>query len=590
LVNQVQKKTDVALGPGAVVAGKYRVERTLAEGGMGVVVLARHIHLQQSVALKFLRGDVGTEWDALARFRGEAKAVAQLRSEHVAHVLDAGVTDDGVPYMVMEYLEGRSLARKLQIDGPLSVPLAVEYVIQACEGLAEAHARGIVHRDIKPYNLFLVEDAPGWGCVKIIDFGISKFAFSDTPNIVTGVIIGSPCYMSPEQLRSTASADHRSDLWSLGATLHELLVGKAAFDASQTLPELVTAILERPTPDLRELRPSVPEELSAIVAKCLAKDREARFQSAGEVAMALLPFAPARARVPAERAASMTPAAYEARRVREIPRSDAQEAEHALRTASLAPLTRDEAGAVGDVASSLVETALVHRTGDADGGGDVVPIRRRSPKWLGLAALGGAAALLFFAILVAAADNGTKVKTAAWSNTQSVMAPAVTRPEGPLPTATLAPVDPPQPELAELVVRAQPSSARISIDGAAVSGNPFHASYPRGAESKHRITVAAGGYETRSQDIVLAEDAIVELALSRRGSSSVNPSPPATPAPARVSVAKAAPAPRSPAAPAGPLPIIAQAPMVTASGNEVDATGGRAPFRPIETKDPYGAP
>jgi hypothetical protein len=487
--------------------------------------------------------------------------------------------------MVMEYLEGRSLARKLQLEGPLDLALAAEYIIQACEGLAEAHARGIVHRDIKPYNLFLVEDAPGWGCVKIIDFGISKFAFSDTPNIVTGVIIGSPCYMSPEQLRSTASADHRSDLWSLGATLHELLAGKAAFDASQTLPELVTAILERPAPDLRDLRPDIPEELVGIVAKCLAKDREARYQSAGEVAMALLPFAPLRARVPAERASSMTPAAYEARRLREVSRVDVRaDADLALRAASLAPLTRDEGGH-GDVAPSLVETSLVHRTSDAEAGGDVVPLRR-PPKWLGLAALGGAAALVFFAILVAAADNGTKPRGAAWSGAQSVTAPALTRPEAALPTVTLAPVDPPAPELAELVVRAVPSSARISIDGATVAGNPFHASYPRGAEARHRIAVTANGYEPKTQDVVLAEDAIVELALSRRGSSSVSSSPVSAPA-TRANAAKPA-APRSTTSSSGPMPIIAQAPV--AAAGEVDSTGGRTPFRPIETKDPYGAP
>ncbi len=501
LVNQVQKKADVALGPGAVVAGKYRVERTLAEGGMGVVVLARHIHLQQSVALKFLRGDVGTEWDALARFRGEAKAVAQLRSEHVAHVLDAGVTDDGVPYMVMEYLEGRSLARKLQLEGPLEVSTAVEYVIQACEGLAEAHARGIVHRDIKPYNLFLVEDAPGWGCVKIIDFGISKFAFSDTPNIVTGVIIGSPCYMSPEQLRSTASADHRSDLWSLGATLHELLAGKAAFDASQTLPELVTAILERPAPALSALRPAVPEELAAVVAKCLAKDRDARFQSAGEMAMALLAFAPTRARVPAERAASMRPAEYPAREpaldVVARPAESPRDTDRLSPGSSLAPMTKDDVSRVEAMSAANAETAIVHHRADPELRTEVA--RRRPPKWLGLAALGGAAGLLFFAILVAAADNGGKSKAAAWSGAQSVTAPVLTRPEVPLPTATLAPVEPPAPELAELVVRASPASARIAIDGASVSGNPFHASYPRGAEAHHRVTVTANGYDSKSQ-------------------------------------------------------------------------------------------
>jgi serine/threonine protein kinase len=585
-VNHVEQRSQIPLSAGTVVAGKYRVERTLAEGGMGVVVVAKHIHLQQSVALKFLRGDVGTEWDALARFRGEAKAVAQLRSEHVAHVLDAGVTDDGVPYMVMEYLEGRSLGRKLQIQGPFEIASAVEYVIHACEGLAEAHARGIVHRDIKPYNLFLVEHSPGWGCVKIIDFGISKFAFSDTPNVVTGVIIGSPCYMSPEQLRSTATVDHRSDIWSLGATLHELLAGKAAFDASQTLPELVTAILEGPAPELRALRPEVPEELAAVVARCLAKDREARFQNAGEVAMALLPFAPARARVPADRAMSMKPSStYDVRSsALDAPsRSDFGDRGPGR---SLAPITKDESSP-GAEARALAETALVRRGGDSETGAEM--LRRRAPKWLGAATLGVAAALLFFAILVAAADNGSKPKVAAWSTAQSVTAPVLTRPETTQPTVTLAPVDPPPPALAELLVRASPSSARITIDGAAASGNPFHASFPRGGDAHHRVMVSASGYESKTQDVLLTEDVVLDIGLSRRGTqaTSANASPASTSSRAPASRQTL---PRTTMSVNGPMPIVSLPSTSPSGGEVVDPTGGRTPFHPIETKDPYGVP
>src|SRR5579862_7076618 len=144
--------TQAPFEPGSTIAGKYRIDRTIAEGGMGYVVAATHLHLDQPVAVKFLRGDVSTGLDALARFTREAKAAAQLRSEYVARVLDAGVVEDGTPYMVMEYLEGESLARALSLRGPMDVPSAVEYLIQACEALAEAHARGIVHRDIKPYN------------------------------------------------------------------------------------------------------------------------------------------------------------------------------------------------------------------------------------------------------------------------------------------------------------------------------------------------------------------------------------------------------------------------------------------------------
>ncbi len=228
---------------GDVVSGKFRIERVLGQGGMGVVVAAKHLQLDETVALKFLRAHAISDPDALARFTREARAAAKLKSEHVARVLDAGVTDDGTPYIVMEYLEGRTLGQLLEQQGRLDVSTVAEYAIQACEGLAEAHARGIVHRDIKPENLFLVERSQGWRVLKILDFGISKFdarAASDT-NISTHGMMGSPCYMSPEQLRSTAEVDHRTDLgrWarrSSNSSREELLTARARRCHSSSRP------------------------------------------------------------------------------------------------------------------------------------------------------------------------------------------------------------------------------------------------------------------------------------------------------------------------------------------------------------------
>jgi serine/threonine protein kinase len=178
---------------GTVVGGKFRIERVIAEGGMGLVVAATHLDLDQLVALKFFRAEVGADRRALLeRFTREAKAAARLKSEHVARVFDVSVTDDGRPYMVIEYLEGQSLDRLLEENGPLDVARAVEYAAQACEGLAEAHARGIVHRDIKPSNLFLVSRPPGPGIIKILDFGISKLALSDASNFATNIMMGTP--------------------------------------------------------------------------------------------------------------------------------------------------------------------------------------------------------------------------------------------------------------------------------------------------------------------------------------------------------------------------------------------------------------
>ena len=294
---------------GSIVADKFRIERVLAEGGMGLVVAATHIQLEQTVALKFFRGDLRSSGEPLLRFMREAKAAAQIKSEYVARVLDVGVTDDGTPYMVMEYLEGEGL-EKVVARGPLPVPSAVEYAIQACEGLAEAHARGIVHRDIKPSNLFLTERSPGWRTIKILDFGISKVSLAQASNITTNLnlVMGTPCYMSPEQFQSAAGVDQRTDIWSLGSTLFEMLAGRPPFDPGLPLLALAESIVKREPPPLRELRPDVPQELVDAISRAMAKDRERRFPSAAGLAIALLPFAPGRASATAERAAAITPA------------------------------------------------------------------------------------------------------------------------------------------------------------------------------------------------------------------------------------------------------------------------------------------
>ena len=245
--------------PGGVVSGKFRIDRVLGEGGMGVVVLATHLQLDEPVALKFLRAEAVAESEALTRFLREAQAASKLKSEHVARVLDVAVTDEGLPYIVMEYLQGNDLSRTVQSSGPLTVEDTAEYVIQACEGLAEAHARGFVHRDIKLENLFLADQGEGWRTLKILDFGISKIAApAGMSNFSTRSIMGSPCYMSPEELRSTAGVDHRTDIWALGVTIFELLAGKTPYDGGRTLPELVTAILEGPPPSIVEARPGIP--------------------------------------------------------------------------------------------------------------------------------------------------------------------------------------------------------------------------------------------------------------------------------------------------------------------------------------------
>ncbi len=292
------------LRPGDVLAGKFRVDRVLGQGGMGVVVAAHHLQLDQKVAIKLLLPQSLRNPEVVARFAQEARSTAQIHSEHVVRVLDVG-NDEGAPYIVMEYLEGRDLLAELKTRGPMPMGPAVEYVLQACEALAEAHRLGIVHRDLKPANLFLSRRADGSPLIKVLDFGISKAALSSAGGVNGGLtadssVMGSPNYMSPEQLRNSKDVDARADLWSLGLVLYELLTGTVAFHAD-TLAELHLGILQGTPRPLSGLRPDLPPGLEAIIQRCLSKDRAYRFSTVAEMAQALAPFAPASAQVSVDR-------------------------------------------------------------------------------------------------------------------------------------------------------------------------------------------------------------------------------------------------------------------------------------------------
>ncbi|MDI1434769.1 serine/threonine-protein kinase [Polyangium sorediatum] len=278
---------------GDVLFGKYRVERVLGVGGMGIVVAARHTQLDALYALKLMHpAEIGNR-QALARFFREARAAAKLRSEHVARVFDAGRTPRGIPYILLEYLEGCDLQQLGKKRECLPVVEAVLYVLHACTALVEAHAAGIIHRDLKPANLFLTHRPDGSPCVKVLDFGISKRCDARAPSGMTRTtdILGSPLYMSPEQMRSTRDVDARTDLWALGAILYRLLAGEAPF-AARSLSDVYEGILEREPRPLSVRRPDVPPALDAVVRRCLRKKPDDRFPSALTLAAALAPFAP----------------------------------------------------------------------------------------------------------------------------------------------------------------------------------------------------------------------------------------------------------------------------------------------------------
>ncbi|RYE93494.1 MAG: serine/threonine protein kinase [Myxococcales bacterium] len=330
-----------ALAPvsvGEVVAGKYEVEKVLGVGGMGVVVAARHLHLQGRVALKFLLPHLGSDAAFAARFLREAQAYARLTSDHVVRVLDTGMLPAGHPYMVMECLEGCNLDDLLEARKRLDVDEAVGYLLQAMEAVAEAHAHGIVHRDLKLSNLFLVHRPDGSRLIKVLDFGISK-SVTTTPEDValtrSNNVLGSPVYMSPEQIRSARQVDARSDIWSLGIILHELVAGDPPFLAETTSATLAAVVADEP-PALHTLCPEASPALSAVVLQCLQKKPADRYPDLAALAAALAPWAGPEGHTSIARITHLLRNALD---VRSSSRPPADPSSYARRSVSQQPLT-----------------------------------------------------------------------------------------------------------------------------------------------------------------------------------------------------------------------------------------------------------
>lgn len=285
---------EVEVKEGDILDGKYRVEKILGAGGMGVVVSAQHTVLNNRVALKFLLPSVAKNDSTAARFLREAQAAVKIKSPHVARVIDVGtMSDSGSPYMVMEFLEGRDLGAVIDAQGSLEVELACLYTLQACEALAAAHSCGIVHRDIKPANLFLTLSGDGSPVLKVLDFGISKNTVEmGISNLTqTQMSMGSPLYMSPEQMRSARDVDARTDIWSLGVVLFEMLTGQLPFMAD-TMPQLCALVLEERAPLVTQLRPDLPSVLADVIARCLEKNRQDRFDDVAQLAAAIAQVVP----------------------------------------------------------------------------------------------------------------------------------------------------------------------------------------------------------------------------------------------------------------------------------------------------------
>jgi serine/threonine protein kinase len=458
---------------GETLAGKYRVDRVLGVGGMGVVVAATHLHLDQKVAIKFMLTP-GLQNPALVeRFAREARAAVRLKSDHVARVLDVGVLESGSPYMVMEFLEGNDLGEMIGRYGAMPVETAVDCVLQACDAVAEAHSLGIVHRDLKPRNLFWTRRNDGRALVKVLDFGISKHksAVPDLSLTRTTEIIGSPNYMSPEQFRAARAADERSDIWALGVILYELLTGHVPFEAD-TITQLTAMVLTDPPRPIATLRPDVPEDLARAIACCLEKDPAKRFASVAKLAEALQSFAPLDSRELAVRIARIG---------------------SGVRTAASASFPFAGSGSGGTSGNWTAGTGL---SGSRSRGGNAA--RVAVALALAVVAIGGAAAFLYKPSSPATAVAEEK--------------PAVDHPTAPS-AVTLAPMasaPPTTPSLEPLAPT--PSLAMPTPEGAPQKG-PEHAGQP-GARAAVPTPAARAG------------NAVVPVAHTTRDAQAPLPSAP----------------------------------------------------------------
>ena len=431
------------VSPGEVLAGKYRVENVLGSGGFGVVVAARHVQMGNRVALKFLLPQVLARPELVARFLREAQAATQIGSEHVARVTDVGTLESGAPYMVMEYLEGQDLSVLLHQRGPLPIPEAVDYVMQGLQALAEAHSRGIVHRDLKPANLFLTKRADGSALVKVLDFGIAKSTPLESlpqSNLTkTGGMMGSPLYMSPEQVRSAKHVDGRSDVWSLGVTIHELLTGAYPFEADTAHGVIASIIADAPRP-LREKRPDAPAELEAILLGCFEKDPAKRIPNVAELARRLAPFGTRDSALSLERVSGI--AGTRSSALPDAPSASAPVAAGTAKTAD--PWTTGEPKSSGGRGALVAVGALLAFV--AVGGGAFLALRPRSD-----AAPGAAPAIA--------------TTTAAAATTSAIASPSAPTAEPP----AVSPVDaPPAASAAPSAKAAAAAPAKPGPAGAAL--------------------------------------------------------------------------------------------------------------------------
>jgi serine/threonine protein kinase len=459
--------------------GNYRSISLLGEGGMGAVYLAEHPDIGRKVAVKVLRSEFSRDEQLLGRFLNEARAANAIRHPNIIEILDSGTTDNGMPYLVMELLEGEVLAGRMRRLGRLPLPVAMEFAYQTASAVGAAHRKAIVHRDLKPDNLFIVPDDhdPARERIKVLDFGIAKLqarAMGDSVKTRTGTLMGTPVYMSPEQAMGTKEVDHRSDIYSLGVILFEMICGKPPF-FSEGFGELVHLHLNVAPPSPRSFVPSLPEVVEALIYKMLAKKPEDRLQSMQAVQEAIKQISEGQFPVRGNSSPDFSGGT--------------------LPTASSIPTPVGDMGRLSTTYSTNGE-----RVSEA---------RPRPPSRGRIKLLAGAIATL-----------GVVGAWVVWSSRQTVQPPVATVPapqHTALPAPVPAPPTPPDPRKVKISVDTRPGGARVVrvATGENLGTTPWSHEELAGSGTLE-IRLDKDGYESASYQIPLFSDSTQKYELKQK--------------------------------------------------------------------------